>query len=294
MTLTLREALLKCEALITNHIECEEGSELSRKCPEIGKFFNELPLTKALDHFGKSVAVEQRRYVPPTFSEIRQIFNIAQVYALGGQAKLLTFDADDTLYEHGMDLEVGCWLVDALLALMESGIYIAVVTAAGYPGKPLRYAARFKGLLEKMREKKSPPDVTNKFYCVGGECNYLFRIKENYEMEEVDSDAFYTSDMKSWKDEDIRELLDVAEKVLRDACQRMKLDVQYLRKQRAVGCFPTRAEDRIAYEALEDVALAVQVRRESSQDRQMRGEKRAGSRRWAVDQGGERKNLSER
>jgi hypothetical protein len=36
---------------------------------------------------------------------------------------------------------------------------------------------------------------------------------------------------------------------------------QLMRKSRAVGLFPRHAEDRIAYEALEDVALAVQVPR---------------------------------
>ncbi|EKX46275.1 hypothetical protein GUITHDRAFT_163029 [Guillardia theta CCMP2712] len=240
MTLTLREALERCEALIASHIKNPLGSELSRKCPGIGKFFMELPLTKALDYIGQKVAVEQRKYVPPTFSE------------------LMTFDADDTLYEHGMDLEPSSWLVDALLTLMERGIYVAVVTAAGYPGKPDRYAARFRGLLERMQEKKSPSSVTRMFFCVGGECNYLFRINPDYRMEEVDPDAFYTETMKSWKHDDIEELLNVAEAALKESCSRMRLDVQFLRKARAVGCYPTRAEDRIAYEALEDVALAVQ------------------------------------
>jgi len=258
MTLTLREALERCEALIASHIKNPLGSELSRKCPGIGKFFMELPLTKALDYIGQKVAVEQRKYVPPTFSEVRQIFNIAQVYALKSRAKLMTFDADDTLYEHGMDLEPSSWLVDALLTLMERGIYVAVVTAAGYPGKPDRYAARFRGLLERMQEKKSPSSVTRMFFCVGGECNYLFRINPDYRMEEVDPDAFYTETMKSWKHDDIEELLNVAEAALKESCSRMRLDVQFLRKARAVGCYPTRAEDRIAYEALEDVALAVQ------------------------------------
>ena len=91
----------------------------------------------------------------------------------------------------------------------------------------------------------------------------------------------------------------MAEEALRESCKRMRLDVQFLRKSRAIGCFPTRAEvfffeahadpctippssrtigyfpkaipflplfnfnflgekDRIAYEALEDVALAIQ------------------------------------
>ncbi len=57
-----------------------------------------------------------------------------------------------------------------------AGIHVAVVTAAGYPGKPDRYAARFKGLLDKMREREYPQDITDKFLVVGGECNYLFKV----------------------------------------------------------------------------------------------------------------------
>lgn len=45
---------------------------------------------------------------------------------------MLTFDADDTIYEHGMDLVKESWIVSALCTIMECGIYVAVVTAAGY------------------------------------------------------------------------------------------------------------------------------------------------------------------
>ena len=59
---------------------------------------------------------------------------------------------------------------------------------------------------------------------------------------QVDPDAFYTETMKSWKHNDIEELLNVAEAALKESCSRMRLDVQFLRKARAVGCYPTRAE----------------------------------------------------
>mmetsp|Transcript_15223 Transcript_15223/g.22266 ORF Transcript_15223/g.22266 Transcript_15223/m.22266 type:complete len:410 (+) Transcript_15223:112-1341(+) len=259
MTLTIREAMVKAESMIKLHIENPTGSELSRKCPGIGSFFTELPLTRALDYINQKVALEQRRFVPPSFSEIRQIFNLAQVYSLKDRVKMLTFDADDTLYDHGMDLEGGSWMVDALATLMETGTYVAVVTAAGYPGKPDRYAARFKGLLDYFKAKKSPKEVTDRFFCVGGECNFLFRVvPDTYDMYEVPTEEWQTSAMKEWKEADVTDMLDVAEEALRESCTRMRLDVQFLRKSRAIGCFPTRAEDRIAYEALEDVALAIQ------------------------------------
>ena len=41
--------------------------------------------------------------------------------------------------------------------------------------------------------------------------------------------------MRSWKEEDISHMLDVAEDALRDSCKRMRLDVQFLRKTRAIG-----------------------------------------------------------
>lgn len=176
-----------------------------------------------------------------------------------GKVSLLTFDADDTIYEHGMDLEADSWIVDALLTLMQQGIVVAVVTAAGYPGKPERYAARFRGLLDRMREIKAPKEVTDRFLCLGGECNYLFRVDpEGYGMVEVDDTLWVTPEMRSWADADVKRMLDIAEAALTENAARLRLDVQMMRKSRAVGLFPRHAEDRIAYEALEDVALAVQ------------------------------------
>lgn len=107
MTLTLRDAVAKTEHLIDEHMVNPQGSELSRKCPGVAPFFTRypssstfsgfcsplisaskphlrrrcsqplpdfrtpacrLPLIKALDFFGSRVSVEERQYVPPTFS----------------------------------------------------------------------------------------------------------------------------------------------------------------------------------------------------------------------------------
>lgn len=78
-------------------------------------------------------------------------------------------------------------------------------------------------------------------------------------MEELDSELWATDAMRAWKEEDIKKLLDLAESCLTEACANLRLDVQYLRKSKAVGCFPKQVGDRIAYEALEDVAMAVHV-----------------------------------
>ena len=39
--------------------------------------------------------------MPPTFKEIRHIMNIATVHAVAPILKMVTFDADDTIYEDG-------------------------------------------------------------------------------------------------------------------------------------------------------------------------------------------------
>mmetsp|Transcript_6 Transcript_6/g.16 ORF Transcript_6/g.16 Transcript_6/m.16 type:complete len:410 (+) Transcript_6:138-1367(+) len=258
MTLTMREAMAKAENLIDQHVDKPDGSELSRKCPGISHFFTRLPLIKALDTFSQRVAVEERRFVPPTFSEVRQVFNIAQVYEMKGCIELITFDADDTIYEHGMDLEQESWIVEALCALMECGVYVAVVTAAGYPGKPERYAARFKGLLDIMKARGYGSEITDKFLVMGGECNYMFKVDvKDYSMVELDWDLWATDTMRAWKESDIKDMLDLAEGCLKTACSNLRLEVQYLRKSKAVGCFPKEVGDRIAYEALEDVAMSV-------------------------------------
>ena len=126
--------------------------------------------------------------------------------------------SDTTKYPRGV-LDRGC--------VLRAGMVVAVVTAAGYPGKPERYAARFRGLLERMKDIKAPKEaralsrpipcrnrslllvlgpspnyppthsltdlflpldaalrladrrraqVTDRFLCMGGECNYLFRV----------------------------------------------------------------------------------------------------------------------
>jgi hypothetical protein len=75
---------------VPQHYENPEGSELSRKCPAIAHFYTRLPLLKVrikhfwpctiylkvlnyspaqgLDNLSNRIAVEERRFVPPTVS----------------------------------------------------------------------------------------------------------------------------------------------------------------------------------------------------------------------------------
>lgn len=80
--------------------------------------------------------------------------------------------------------------------------------------------------------------------------------------------------MASWTDEDIKDLLDTAERVrvhtagvnaeglqsLLAASSNLGIAVNLIRKERAVGIVPQDPNTRIAYELWEDVALEVQVR----------------------------------
>lgn len=73
--------------------------------------------------------------------------NCSQVKSIAGQLKLLTFDGDVTLYEDGGNLKRSSPLVDMIIRLLLDGIYVAIVTAAGYL-QPERYEQRLGGLIE--------------------------------------------------------------------------------------------------------------------------------------------------
>lgn len=63
--------------------------------------------------------------------------------------------------------------------------------------------------------------------------------------------------MRDWTDDVIRDLLDVAERALRECLATMHLDGQIIRKERAVGIIPNEGK-RIAREQLEETVLVTQ------------------------------------
>ena len=65
--------------------------------------------------------------------------------------------------------------------------------------------------------------------------------------------------MLAWRDEDIQELLDVAEENLRRSVSAMNLKASILRKSRAVGIVPIDSA-RIAREQLDECVLSTQQR----------------------------------
>lgn len=49
-----------------------------------------------------------------------------------------------------------------IVSLMRSGIDVAIVTAAGYPGEPERFEQRVAGLLAAFRRLKLPAEITDR------------------------------------------------------------------------------------------------------------------------------------
>jgi IMP and pyridine-specific 5'-nucleotidase len=82
-------------------------SKLKLLVPSIGTFFTRLPLAEAFRYQDRQRFISSRRFVPPSFNDIRLILNTAQIMglALAGPLDLATFDGDVTLYDDGKSLE---------------------------------------------------------------------------------------------------------------------------------------------------------------------------------------------
>ena len=54
-----------------------------------------------------------------------------QVHASAHKLKLITFDADGTLYADGTHMEADNQMISHIISLMRSNVHVAIVTAAG-------------------------------------------------------------------------------------------------------------------------------------------------------------------
>jgi IMP and pyridine-specific 5'-nucleotidase len=113
-------------------------------------------------------ALSRRQYVPPNFAELRHILNIAQVHASAQSLRLITFDADGTLYADGHHIEHDNEMIRHIVALMRANVHVAIVTAAGYPGAPERFEQRVEGLLAAFRQLNLPPSITDRWGVLWG------------------------------------------------------------------------------------------------------------------------------
>lgn len=203
-----------------------------------------------------------RKRVPPTFKEVRHILNLATVNAIAGHVKLVTFDADDTIYEDGGVIHSSSRMVRVIVELLSRGIVVSLVTAAGYPGTPERYEERLRGILDAL--ELLPAEHRARFLVMGGECNYLLETYTSADsgklgLRELPGPAWKDGRGERWQETTVQQVLDVAERVLRDTTALLHMSAAtILRKDRAVGIVNTAPHKRFLYENLEEVCLAVQ------------------------------------
>lgn len=88
-------------------VNLQHQSKLKLLVPSIGTFFTRLPLADAFKYQDRIRFISSRRFVPPSFNDVRLILNTAQVMGLtaAGPLDLATFDGDVTLYDDGMSLD---------------------------------------------------------------------------------------------------------------------------------------------------------------------------------------------
>ena len=229
--------------------------------PSIGTFFTKLYLEDAFKYQDQQRFISRRRFVAPSFNDIRLILNSAQVIGLvrSSDVKLVTFDGDVTLYDDGACLTSDNPVIPRILRLLEQDRKVGIVTAAGYTDA-LKYYERLQGLLDAMHDSTTlTPDQKQGLIVMGGESNFLFRFDptSDAKLVYVPRSEWLLDEMQSWSDDDITELLDIAESALRACAENLNLPAAILRKDRAVGVYPVNGA-RISREQLEETVLVVQ------------------------------------
>jgi IMP and pyridine-specific 5'-nucleotidase len=236
-------------------------SKLKLLVPTVGPFFTSLLLEDAFIFQDQRRHISRRRFVAPSFNDIRLILNTAQLMGLvrGSQIKLVTFDGDVTLYDDGCCLVEDNPVLPRLLRLLEQGKKVGIVTAAGYT-EASKYYARLKGLLDAISAHKTlTAEQKSGLIVLGGESNFLFRYDQSSPdlLTYVPRDEWLLDEMRTWTEEDVTELLDIAEASLRECVSALSLPAAVLRKERAVGIFPLNGS-KMHREQLEETVLIVQ------------------------------------
>lgn len=233
------EVMQKMQRWIAEHRQNGRTSNLRRLVPNVGYFATDMDLVAAIHEYDAMSSLMERKYVPPNFAEIRHIMNIAQVHGIAPNLQLVSFDADGTLYEDGKSFTDASRMIDLIVSLLEAGVTVAVITAAGYP-PPLgnaRYEERFAGLLRAFERRALPKAMLDRFFVMGGECNYLLTVDASrpQTLRYLPKETWMSDDMLAWADDDIKRLLDHAEALLVETATRLNVDVSVIRKERAVG-----------------------------------------------------------
>ena len=258
--MTFRQALKETQHLITQTIQSDMTPRLKRLVPSIGNFFTMLDLESALDFVEQTSAISARRHVPPSYREIRTILNIAQIHAIIPTLKLITFDADNTIYSDGANLKDDSPIIPIIIRLLKQGIHVGIVTSAGYPGQVERYHERIGALLQGFHRYSLSQEEIDRFWFMGGQCNYLFQCNSQLELVEISTQEFQTAEMKNWSDKDIKHFLHLAAESLKEAVTRLKIEnYTWIEKERSIGMVPGLKTNghRVSYEELEEIAKTV-------------------------------------
>ncbi|KAF2632415.1 IMP-specific 5'-nucleotidase-like protein 1 [Macroventuria anomochaeta] len=259
------EIMRDVEDIINDHIEHQklgkpDRSKLKLLVPTVANFFTPLALHDAFIWQDQRRSISYRRFVPPSFNDVRLVLNTAQVMSLvrSGPIELVTFDGDVTLYDDGMNLLPENPIIPKILQLMRRGSKIGIVTAAGYT-EANRYYGRLFGLLHAIQESDLPLESKQGFMIMGGESSFCFKFDENSPdlLRFVPREEWVLKEMLLWSDADVAELLDIAEASLRDTVKNMRMNAEIVRKERAVGIIPKNG-DRFCRETLEETVLIVQ------------------------------------
>ncbi|KAJ5301275.1 hypothetical protein PENANT_c023G05221 [Penicillium antarcticum] len=260
------EIMRDVENLMLDHIHHHERnapgkSKLNLLVPTVGTFFTQLYLEDAFKYQDQQRFISRRRFVAPSFNDIRLILNSAQLLGLvrSSEVQLVTFDGDVTLYDDGACLTADNIVISRIMRLLQRDCKVGIVTAAGYTEAP-KYYERLHGLLDAIHESALLTTAQKQGLIVmGGESNFLFRYDPTSDarLSYVPRDEWLLDEMRAWSDNDITQLLDIAESALRACADNLSLPAAVLRKDRAVGVYPVNGV-RINREQLEETVLVVQ------------------------------------
>ena len=252
------------EDLILDHLAHQKTgthntSKLKLLVPSVGSFFTPLPLQDAFAWQDRKRFISSRRFVAPSFNDIRLILNTAQIMSQvrDSRLELVTFDGDVTLYDDGESLTPQNPVIPYILNMMRKGTRIGLVTAAGYT-EAHKYHERLYGLLDAIAESDIAEAAEHRLVVMGGEANFLFTYtSKNAARLEAVPDGWQLPEMQNWTEENVTALLDVAQAALQDCIHAMKLPVSVLRKKRAVGIYPAKGI-KLSREQLEETVLVTQ------------------------------------
>lgn len=274
------------EQLVDEERECASVDRLSQLrtfVPTIGTLHTPLPLERAFRDYDTKYAVTARQHIAPTFNEVRHVLNLAQVYALKDTLRFISFDGDQTLYEDGGNFEHDSSLSVAIRKLLCAGVNCALITAAGYGNDGPRYEQRLQGLLAGFSEANLSNEALNRFFVVGGECNYYLwcvRKEGKVQLEQIPEELWTKAAPGprplSWCDNECQRILSIAEASIRNSIKELRLRAKLIRKPRGVGIIPGGSATvpgcpdghgsvKLKREALDEVALRAQEELKSAE-----------------------------